>query len=374
VLRSVEEEGIRHRTAELTLTLPSSVAMYILNQKRARLNEIESRYGFTVHVVIDDVLIPPAFKLERTRTRELPPPGAERHAPIMAGAGAAAPESPTPAEIEQAVDEVTEPRDVEEEATAEGAEPTRAEGASDDELGGRRRRRRGRRGGRDDRGERDERSERGERSARGERGERSEGRDERSRGERPRRDYPRDDAYPLTPAAVGAMLDGRPVSSFEDEERESIGNEGASAPTHAEDDGHAEHGEELGPDGQPRRRRRRGRRGGRRRRRQGWEEGQSPENQATGEGDQPDVQDHQDHGIGHESPDTVGHAAADEAVRPRASSHAPEAIERRAEETRPVTERQETPPSPAAEPQGSSASEADPNQPRRKGWWQRFTS
>jgi ribonuclease E len=355
VLRSVEEEGIRHRTAELTLTLPGSVAMYILNQKRARLNEIESRYGFTVHVVIDDVLIPPAFKLERTKTRELPPPGAERHAPIMAGAGVAAPESPTAADIEQAIDEVTEPRDVEEETPAEGAEPARTEGASDDEFGGRRRRRRGRRGGRD------------------ERGERPEGREDRPRGERPRRERPRDDTYPLTPAAVGAMLDGRPVSSFEDEERESIGNEGGSATARdaTEDGGHIEHGEELGPDGQPRRRRRRGRRGGRRRRRQGWEEGQSPENRAGGEGDQPDVHGHE----GHEHHDNAG-GPETESVRPRVPSHAPEAIERRAEEAHPVNDRQETPPSPASQPQSAheSDTEADTNQPRRKGWWQRFTS
>jgi ribonuclease E len=379
VLRSVEEEGIRHRTAELALTLPGSVAMYILNQKRARLNEIESRYGFMVRVVIDDALIPPAFKLERVKTRELPPPGAERHAPIMAGAGVSQPEGPTPAQIDEAVDEVMEPRDVEEEAVPESAERAREESDGEDESGRRRRggRRRGRRGGREEHGERSPRGERAEtpRSESGgeQRAERP--RSDERRGERPpRREYPRDDAFPLTPAAVGAMLDGRPASTLDDDEGDAVGNgDNAPASAHDQTDAHGP-GEELGPDGQPRRRRRRGRRGGRRRRRQGGDEMQGAEgaeNQAAGDGDQPDVGGH----------DTVP-AEDREPARPR-EPHAPEAIERRAsEEHRPVSSRE----APARdEPRGRAESSSaqgapqapegsDPDQPRRKGWWQRFTS
>ena len=367
VLRAVEEEGIRHRTAEVALTLPDTVAMYILNQKRARLNEIEARYGFTVRVVIDDALIPPAFKLERVKTRELPPPGAERHAPIMAGAGVALPEGPTPAQIDEAVDEVMEPREVEEETLSEAAERPReeSESESEDELGGRRRRRRrGRRGGREERGE----------VARGE-GREERPRGEEPRGERPRREYPRDEGFPLTPAAVGAMLDGRPVSTLDEEEGESVGN-GDNVPPSARgpSDEHGA-GEELGPDGQPRRRRRRGRRGGRRRRRQGWDETQSPESQTAGEGEQPDVQ-----GPGHAPRHEDEHGREErETPRHRERPHAPEAMERRAEIDRAVEGRPE--PS-APEPrrdntseQGAPASDdSDPNQPRRKGWWQRFTS
>jgi ribonuclease E len=380
VLRSVEEEGIRHRTAELLLTLPETVAMYILNQMRARLNEIEVRYGFAVRVNVDASLIPPAFKLERTKTRDLPPPGSERHVPIMAGANVGTSDgSPTPAQIDEAVDEVMEPRDVEEEIIPERVETAREDGDTED--GRRRRRRRGRRGERGERGE-NVRSE-GFLGEPREESPRAEGRNDRprgddQRGERPpRRDYPRDDAFPLTPAAVGAMLDGRPVSTLDDDDGDSVGN-GDPAPAStrgpADDRGH---GEELGPDGQPRRRRRRGRRGGRRRRRPGWDETQNSDGQTAHEGQQPDVREPHSHSHDHV----------------REPSHvSPEAIERRAEpdqivSERPISERSDADRSKASpqahEPRRDNApppppsttdQPADPNQPARKGWWQRFTS
>src|ERR687896_737315 len=42
VLRSIEEEGIRRRSAEIAVAVPTHVALYILNQKRDSLNQIES--------------------------------------------------------------------------------------------------------------------------------------------------------------------------------------------------------------------------------------------------------------------------------------------------------------------------------------------
>ena len=67
VLRAIEEEGMRRRSAEIAVAVPSSVALYILNQKRGALQQIEGRYGFHVMVTEDDTLVPPAFRLERTR-------------------------------------------------------------------------------------------------------------------------------------------------------------------------------------------------------------------------------------------------------------------------------------------------------------------
>ncbi|MDB5410348.1 MAG: ribonuclease [Rhodospirillales bacterium] len=68
VLRAIEEEGIRRRTAEACIYVPTSVALYVLNQKREALAQIEARYGFHVAVSNDDTLIPPAFRLERLRS------------------------------------------------------------------------------------------------------------------------------------------------------------------------------------------------------------------------------------------------------------------------------------------------------------------
>src|SRR5579864_4961185 len=45
ILRMIEEEGIRAGASELVLHVPTKVALYILNQKRAALSEIEQRYN-----------------------------------------------------------------------------------------------------------------------------------------------------------------------------------------------------------------------------------------------------------------------------------------------------------------------------------------
>ncbi|MEX2616506.1 MAG: Rne/Rng family ribonuclease [Alphaproteobacteria bacterium] len=68
VLRAIEEEGIRQRGAKIVLHVPTPVALYILNQKRKRLAEIEGRYQFAVSVEADDSLIPPEYRLDRQRT------------------------------------------------------------------------------------------------------------------------------------------------------------------------------------------------------------------------------------------------------------------------------------------------------------------
>jgi len=65
VLRTIEEEGIRQRSTRVAVHVPTAVALYILNQKRAALAQIEQRYGFDVTVAGDDTLIPPEMRLER---------------------------------------------------------------------------------------------------------------------------------------------------------------------------------------------------------------------------------------------------------------------------------------------------------------------
>ncbi len=65
VLRAIEDEGIRQGDDQLTLQVPSSVALFILNQKRRRLLEIEARYGLSVEILTDDSLITPDYRLSR---------------------------------------------------------------------------------------------------------------------------------------------------------------------------------------------------------------------------------------------------------------------------------------------------------------------
>lgn len=69
-LRSLEEEGIRNRAAQVFLTVPNEIALYILNQKREMLADIERRYGFTVFVRVDEELAPTGYKLETVKAVE----------------------------------------------------------------------------------------------------------------------------------------------------------------------------------------------------------------------------------------------------------------------------------------------------------------
>ena len=66
-LRALEEEGVRKPSGVITLHVPTKVALYILNQKRATLTEIEGRYSFNVTVEADEALVPPDFRLDRVR-------------------------------------------------------------------------------------------------------------------------------------------------------------------------------------------------------------------------------------------------------------------------------------------------------------------
>ncbi len=81
VLRAIEEEGIRMRSSEVTVWLPTAIALYLLNQKRDGLILAEQRYSFKVYLFGDDSLVAPAFRMERVRAegrpeegRILPPP------------------------------------------------------------------------------------------------------------------------------------------------------------------------------------------------------------------------------------------------------------------------------------------------------------
>ena len=184
VLRSIEEEGMRRRSAEICVYVPTTVALYILNQKRDSLVQLEARYAIRVLVAQDDALIPPAFRLDRLRAYAAAEPAALPAAPLTQAlvSDDEDEEIDEPAEASDAEQESGEAhgrsrrrrrrrRRQEEEPASQSAAPTVQTGgeAAEDEadLGGesrrsegeeidgdeesdaeRRRRRRGRRGGR----------------------------------------------------------------------------------------------------------------------------------------------------------------------------------------------------------------------------------
>jgi ribonuclease E len=133
VLRAIEEEGIRQRAAEISVTVAGNIALYILNQKRGALIDIEHRYGFSVRVQADDALIAPEHRIERLRPKA---PGTELPA---LSAPAALP----------VID--VEDEDIEEEDdSGESVSARRDDGHGEGEPRRKRRRNRRRRGGRSD--------------------------------------------------------------------------------------------------------------------------------------------------------------------------------------------------------------------------------
>jgi ribonuclease E len=141
VLRAIEEEGARARSAEICVYVPTGVALYMLNQKRDSLAQIEARYGMRVSVDRDDKLIPPDFRLDRLRSY------AAGEAPVLR-----LPQPPPPEIEDDDEEEEGEITETAEAGSQESGEPRQREPGADERGGRRRRRRRGRRGeGRDQR-------------------------------------------------------------------------------------------------------------------------------------------------------------------------------------------------------------------------------
>jgi ribonuclease E len=140
VLRAIEEEGIKHRSAELAVTVAGNIALYVLNQKRGMLTDIEQRYGFSVRIFADDSLIAPEYRLERVK---LKPPGSELPPPLNLTEIMAADDDDAEDEVEDTAEAETSPA------------PGRAEDGEGGEQRRKRRRSRRRRGGRSDEPRRD---------------------------------------------------------------------------------------------------------------------------------------------------------------------------------------------------------------------------
>jgi ribonuclease E len=229
-LRTIEEEGVRRRSSEIVVSVPPNVALYLLNQKRQALSEIEQRYAFHVTIEADDELHAADCEIERVRQRR---------------------DDRAPQELARATYDQVEGEGESEPAEAAEAEGAPTEGereraAAEDEdgdrdgRGGRRRRRRRRRGRRDDDRPADDRSAEG------------------GSGE--------DRPYAAAGNGHAAPADEPAGDESMEPEGEAFGeDDGQGAPAEARE-GHPE-GEPAGEPGeQGDRRRRRGRRGGRRRR------------------------------------------------------------------------------------------------------------
>ncbi|HEY3916174.1 MAG TPA: Rne/Rng family ribonuclease [Stellaceae bacterium] len=387
VLRAIEEEGMRRRTAEIKVAVSSAVALYVLNQKRATLQQIESRYGCHVTVDEDETLIPPAFRLDRVRAFT---PAELTALPVPQAAPMPVEEEP---EEDEAIDETAidaeeagvesrhradgepvsadlsswlpagedEDEAAETEAGAEGQ--SHSEGQPHGEGPGRRRRRRRRRGRGGDR--------------QGERGH------DRSEGEFGSSDANLlgADAEPLSPA-IAADNDAAPIEAP---------SEGDAAEEMQPADLHHEGGSDP-------RRRRRGRRGGRRRHRGQAADGPGSDNHSSERGPRLQLELRPGEpgysGPAEEFGETPDLISADEAIDLQTAPEplSPLSTEPATPEPRPVAAQpapahKETPPAPASESESESESESDraptaynvspsqdvsgPAPNPRRGWWRR---
>jgi ribonuclease E len=67
VLRAIQEEANRKIATSLITHVPTAVALYILNEKRPALADIEQSTGVSIIVTADESLIPPAVRIERVK-------------------------------------------------------------------------------------------------------------------------------------------------------------------------------------------------------------------------------------------------------------------------------------------------------------------
>ena len=80
VLRAIEDEGAKARASHIMVHVADSIAMYLFNNKRERLAEIEQRYAMRVQFAADPTLIPPDLRIDRLAAAL---PESERPAPAL---------------------------------------------------------------------------------------------------------------------------------------------------------------------------------------------------------------------------------------------------------------------------------------------------
>lgn len=70
ILRLIEEESLKEKTSELVIQVPVNVAVYLLNEKRADVEDIEGRLNVRVIIIPDTQLDTPHFKITRYRVSD----------------------------------------------------------------------------------------------------------------------------------------------------------------------------------------------------------------------------------------------------------------------------------------------------------------
>jgi len=71
ILRLVEEEAMKEYTGQVLVQVPSTVANFLLNEKRKALSQIESRHSVPVLILANEYMERPKFEIDRVRRSEV---------------------------------------------------------------------------------------------------------------------------------------------------------------------------------------------------------------------------------------------------------------------------------------------------------------
>lgn len=72
VLRGIESIGIEGKSAEIVVTVPAGIDLYLLNQKRSNIISLESRYQMRIQIQRDETLVPPHYHIDILVGRDTP--------------------------------------------------------------------------------------------------------------------------------------------------------------------------------------------------------------------------------------------------------------------------------------------------------------
>jgi len=140
VLHQLEEEGIRKRSSLVRVAVNPDVAVYLLNKKRSDLSELESQYSFVIEILAQSSMGASDIEITRETVSDVKPEAPSEG--VVVKMDSPAPEEvPSPAASEASSDKASH--------TAEDSEDNGAQN-DDQPRKKRRRRRRRRRGGADD--------------------------------------------------------------------------------------------------------------------------------------------------------------------------------------------------------------------------------
>jgi ribonuclease E len=71
ILRLVEEESMKEHTGQVLVQAPTTVANFLLNEKRKALGDIETRHGVPIVILSNEYMERPKFEIHRVRRSEI---------------------------------------------------------------------------------------------------------------------------------------------------------------------------------------------------------------------------------------------------------------------------------------------------------------